>query len=45
MWDVRCTGTGERLKMSRALTIEEDNISIAWARAFLQLMAKGEISP
>ncbi|MDE0337625.1 MAG: hypothetical protein OXI80_08130 [Caldilineaceae bacterium] len=31
--------------MSRALTIEEDNISIAWARAFLQLMAKGEISP
>ena len=45
MWDVPCTGTGERLKMNRALTIERDNLSIAWASAFLQVMAKGEIAP
>ena len=31
--------------MSRSLTIEEDNLSVAWARAFLHLMVRGEIAP
>ncbi|MCQ3803385.1 MAG: thymidylate synthase [bacterium] len=31
--------------MGRSLTIEEGNLSVAWARAFLHLMARSEIAP
>ena len=31
--------------MSRALTIEEDNLSVAWAKALLRVAEEGEISP
>lgn len=31
--------------MSRALTIEEDNLSVAWARALFSVVDAGEISP
>lgn len=31
--------------MSRSLTIEEDNISVAWAKAFIRVVDVGEISP
>ena len=31
--------------MSRTLTIEEDNLSVAWAKALFSVVDKGEISP
>ncbi len=31
--------------MSRSLTIEEDNLSVAWAKAFLCVVEAGEIAP
>ena len=31
--------------MSSSLTIEEDNLSVAWARAFVSVMDAGEIAP
>ena len=31
--------------MSRSLTIEEDNISVAWAKAFIRVVDLGEIAP
>ena len=31
--------------MSRSLTIEEDNLSVAWAKALLRVVEDGEISP
>ena len=31
--------------MSRALTIEEDDLSVAWAKAFFRVVDEGEISP
>ncbi len=31
--------------MSRSLTIEEDNLLVAWAKAFLHVVNEGEISP
>ena len=31
--------------MSRSLTIEEDNLSVAWAEALLRIVEEGEISP
>ena len=31
--------------MSRSLTIEEDNLSVAWAKALLRVVEEGEISP
>ena len=30
---------------SSSLIIEEDNLSVAWARAFLSVMVAGEIAP
>ena len=30
--------------MSRSLTIEEDNLSVAWAKAFLHVVDAGEIA-
>ena len=31
--------------MSRAFTIEEDNLSVGWAKALLHVVEGGEISP
>ena len=31
--------------MSRSLTIEEDNLSVAWSKAFLRIVDVGEIAP
>ena len=31
--------------MSKSLTIEGENLSVVWAKAFLHLMSKGEIAP
>ena len=31
--------------MSRTLTIEEDNLSVAWAKALLRVVKEGEIAP
>ena len=31
--------------MSRSLTIEEDNLSVAWAKALLRVVEEGEIAP
>ena len=31
--------------MSRSLTIEEDNLSVAWAKALLRVVEAGEIAP
>ena len=31
--------------MSRSLTIEEDNLSVAWAKALFRVVEEGEIAP
>ena len=31
--------------MNRSLTIEEDNLSVAWAKALFRVAEEGEISP
>ena len=45
MWGAPSTVTGKNLEMSRSHTIEEDNLAVAWAKAFLSVMDKGEIAP
>ena len=44
-WGAPYTGTGKRQRMTRSLTIEEDNLSVAWAKALLHVVEEGEISP
>ena len=45
MWDVLYTATGKSLEMRRSYTIEANNLSVAWARAFLSLMETSEFAP
>ena len=45
MWGAPCIGTGKGQGMSRSLTIEEDNLSVAWAKALLRVVEAGEIAP
>ena len=45
MWDAPNTGTGKRQALSNSLTIEEENLSVAWARTLLSVVEAGEIAP